>query len=76
MGINLSVYDYCTNRDGAIRNNPWPEEEDAISYFRNEKLHLVKILDTLNQDLKRTSYSDLKNKPACGYNRMESYDAI
>ena len=61
MGINLSVYDYCTDRDGAIRNNPWPEEEDAISYFRNEKLHLVKILDTLNQDLKRANYIDLKN---------------
>ena len=49
MGINLSVYDYCTDRDGAIRNNPCPEEEDAISYFRNEKLHLVKILD--NSDI-------------------------
>ena len=44
-----------------IRNHTEPEEEDTISYFQNEKLRLVTVLDNLSNNLKKTNKQDLSD---------------
>ena len=42
-----------------IRSHTEEEEEETISYFKNERFHLVQILDRVNNNLKESNVNNL-----------------